>query len=120
MNSVDVFIMPSGAELLSISTLEAMACGLPVLLADALALPELVRTGQNGYLFEPGDVDDLVRYINLMADQPERWEAMGLVSREISLSHSLDLTVQKFETLYAQLIAQGSEDRGKVGLRTQA
>jgi len=120
MNSVDVFIMPSEAELLSISTLEAMACGLPVLLADALALPELVRTGQNGYLFKPGDVEDLVRHMNLMADQPERWEAMGLVSREISLSHSLDLTIQKFETLYTQLIAQGSEGQVKVGLRTQA
>jgi 1,2-diacylglycerol 3-alpha-glucosyltransferase len=119
MNSVDVFVMPSEAELLSISSLEAMACGLPVLLADALALPELVRTGQNGYLFKAGDVEDLARYINIMADQPERWEAMGLISREIALSHSIDLMLQKFETLYAQLIAEGSDDRVKVGLRTQ-
>jgi 1,2-diacylglycerol 3-alpha-glucosyltransferase len=120
MNSVDVFVMPSEAELLSISTLEAMACGLPVLLADALALPELVRMGENGYLFKPGDVEDLLRYINLLADQPEQWKGMGLVSREIALSHSLDLTVQKFESLYSQLIAQGSMDRVKVGLRTHA
>jgi 1,2-diacylglycerol 3-alpha-glucosyltransferase len=120
MNCVDVFIMPSEAELLSISTLEAMACGLPVLLADALALPELVRNDENGYIFKPGDVQDLVRYINLIADQPERWKSMGMVSCEIALSHSLDLTVQKFETLYSQLIARGAVDRVKIGLRTQA
>jgi glycosyltransferase involved in cell wall biosynthesis len=63
LNSVDVFVMPSEAELLSISTLEAMACGRPVLLANALALPELVRYGENGYLFKPGDVKDLVHYV---------------------------------------------------------
>ncbi len=119
MNSVDIFLMPSEAELLSISTLEAMACGLPVLLADALALPELVKVGENGYLFKPGDVEDLVRHINLMADQPERWEAMDTASREISLPHSLDLTIQKYEALYSQLIVQGVDDRVKVGLRTQ-
>ena len=120
MNSVDIFLMPSEAELLSISTLEAMACGLPVLLADALALPELVKVGENGYLFKPGDVDDLARYINIMADQPECWEEMGKVSREISLPHSLDLTIQKYEALYTQLIVRGTGDRVKVGLRTQA
>jgi glycosyltransferase involved in cell wall biosynthesis len=119
MNSVDVFLMPSEAELLSISTLEAMACGRPVLLANALALPELVRSGENGYLFTPGDVQDLVRFVNVLADQPECWEAMGAVSREISLSHSLDLTIQKFEALYSQLIVHGSVDRVKMGLRSQ-
>jgi 1,2-diacylglycerol 3-alpha-glucosyltransferase len=120
MNCVDVFVMPSEAELLSISTLEAMACGLPVLLADALALPELVRIGENGYIFKPGDVEDLVYLLNLLADHPQQWKAMGLASRELALSHSLDLTLQKFETLYSQLIAQGSMYRVKVGVRTQA
>jgi 1,2-diacylglycerol 3-alpha-glucosyltransferase len=120
MNSVDVFVMPSEAELLSISTLEAMACGLPVILADALALPELVKSGENGYLFKPGDVADLVRCINVMADHSEQWGSMGLVSRELALPHSLDLTLQKFESLYSQLITQGTTDQVEVGLRTQA
>ncbi len=120
MNSVDVFVMPSEAELLSISTLEAMACGLPVILADALALPELVKSGENGYLFKPGDVADLVGRINMMADHPDKWEAMGLASREIALPHSLEITLQKFESLYSQLITQGSADPVKAGLHTQA
>jgi 1,2-diacylglycerol 3-alpha-glucosyltransferase len=120
MNSVDVFIMPSEAELLSISTLEAMACGRPVLLADALALPELVRDGENGYLFRPGDLIDLVKHMNLLADQPERWETMGKISREIALGHSLDDTIQKFELIYAQLVAQGSITALKLGVSSPA
>jgi glycosyltransferase involved in cell wall biosynthesis len=103
MNSVDVFVMPSEAELLSISTLEAMACGRPVLLANALALPELVRDGVNGYLFKPGDVSDLMRHMELLADHPERWAEMGLASRELALAHSLEVVIHKFEALYLQL-----------------
>jgi 1,2-diacylglycerol 3-alpha-glucosyltransferase len=118
MNSVDIFVMPSEAELLSISTLEAMACGLPVLLADALALPELVKVGKNGYLFKPGDVADLVHMINLIADQPERWAEMGQVSREIAQLHSLDHTMDEFESLYKQLLNQGSIVEFKQSIRT--
>ena len=56
-----VFAMPSIAELQSIATMEAMASGLPVVAANAMALPHLVHDGENGYLFEPGDIDGLRR-----------------------------------------------------------
>ena len=48
-----VFAMPSIAELQSIVTMEAMASALPVVAANAMALPHLVHDGENGYLFEP-------------------------------------------------------------------
>ncbi len=103
MNCVDVFVMPSEAELLSISTLEAMACGRPVLLANALALPELVRDGQNGYQFTPGDEHDLAKHMDLLVEQQDRWPAMGMVSRQIAHAHSLEDSLDKFERLYSQL-----------------
>lgn len=106
LNCVDVFVMPSEAELLSLSSLEAMACGKPVLLADALALPELVRVGENGYLFKPGDVSDLCHQISRMADHPERWQEMGRVSRELVMVHSLEETLEKYQNLYLELLSQ--------------
>ncbi len=106
LNSIDVFVMPSEAELLSISTLEAMACGRPVILANALALPELVRDGVNGYLFKPGDAGDLARLINYLADHPERWSEMGIASREIASQHSLEDVIRKFESLYLHLLSE--------------
>ncbi len=101
LNSVDVFTMPSDAELLSIASLEAMACGKPLLLADAVALPELVTPGVNGYLFKPNDPADAARCIDLLADHPERWRAMGAASFARAQEHSLEKTVSKFEHLYA-------------------
>jgi 1,2-diacylglycerol 3-alpha-glucosyltransferase len=106
LNSVDIFVMPSEAELLSISTLEAMACGRPVLVADALALPELVHEGENGYMFVPGDVDDLARRMVELADRSARWTDMGAASREIALQHDLEKIIRKYEGVYARVIGE--------------
>ncbi len=76
----DLFTMPSEAELLSIATIEAMACGLPILVADAVALPELVLEGQNGFTFEPGNYQEASKKIEMFCAQREKWPAMGAVS----------------------------------------
>ncbi len=108
LNSVDIFTMPSEAELLSIASLEAMACGRPVLLADAVALPDLVTPGVNGYLFKPGDASDAALYMERLANQRERWKEMGEASLEKAKYHSLDNTVKRYEILYKALLADTS------------
>jgi 1,2-diacylglycerol 3-alpha-glucosyltransferase len=100
LNSVAVFTMPSEAELLSIASLEAMACGRPLLLANAVALPELVAPDVNGYLFEPGDPVDAARCMELLVDHPERWAEMGRASVERARPHSLERTISRYEELY--------------------
>jgi glycosyltransferase involved in cell wall biosynthesis len=114
LNSADVFAMAGEAESLSIASLEAMASGLPMLLADAFALPQLVTAGGNGYLFRSGDPQDAARYMNELAEQAGRWEEMGRLSIEKVRPHSLDDTISRYETLYAQVrdnvpVPQGSE-----------
>lgn len=104
LNSTDVFVMPSEAELLSLATLEAMACARPVLVANAVALPELVTKGVNGYLFRPSDPADAAKYIDLMASQPECWPKMGQASLEKAQFHGLDNTVRLYEMLYEHLL----------------
>ncbi len=104
LNSVDVFAMPSEAELLSIASLEAMACARPVLLANAIALPELATDGHNGYLFRPGDAIDAARCMALLADHPERWQRMGLNSLEKARYHGTVNTIRQYENLYSALL----------------
>ncbi len=105
LNSVDVFTMPSEAELLSIASLEAMACARPVLLADAVALPDLVTPGQNGYLFKPGDANDAACYMEMLVNQRSQWERMGKASLEKAQYHSLENTIQRYEKLYQLVLA---------------
>ncbi len=109
LNSADVFAMASETETLSIASLEAMACGLPVLLANASALPELAIPGRNGYLFTAGDASDAARYMGLLADQPAQRKSMGRASRERAQAHSLDLTLQRYESLYRLVLGSAVE-----------
>ncbi|MFD0047366.1 glycosyltransferase [Pseudarthrobacter scleromae] len=97
----DLFCMPGTAELQSLVTLEAMSASTPVVLADAMALPHLVRDGENGYLFTPNDSDDLAKKITMVLELPaDQRAAMGQASRQMVEPHSIDGTLQTFEDLY--------------------
>ncbi len=105
LNCIDIFAMPSEAELLSIASLEAMATARPILAANSQALPELVTDDVNGYLFKPGSVSDAMRCMLLLADHPERWAAMGAASLEKVQPHSLENMLTCYEDLYRQILA---------------
>jgi 1,2-diacylglycerol 3-alpha-glucosyltransferase len=105
LNSIDVFIMPSEAELLSIATIQAMACSRPVLAADAVALPELVVNNENGLLFRSGDIEDAARGMTWFLDHPERWSEMGAASLKRSQNHALDHIVSQYEQFYRSVLA---------------
>jgi glycosyltransferase involved in cell wall biosynthesis len=99
--TADVFCMPGTAELQSLVTLEAMSASTPVLLANAMALPHLVRDGENGYLFIPNDSDDLAAKLTRVFSLPDHErDAMGKTSREMVESHGIARTLQTFEDIY--------------------
>ena len=96
-----VFAMPSIAELQSIATLEAMASGLPIVAANAMALPHLVHHKQNGYLFEPGDIDELAHRLDqVLRMSPTKLEKMKRESLKIVEAHDINRTLDTFEALY--------------------
>lgn len=99
----DVFAMPGVAELQSIATLEAMASGLPVVAADAMALPHLVRPGENGHLFRPGDVQELAGHLGALLTSPGMRTAMGAASRAIALTHDHQASLTRFERIYQEV-----------------
>ncbi len=96
-----VFAMPSIAELQSISTMEAMATGLPIVAADAMALPHLVHDGENGFLFEPGNVEDLAEKLTTVLTMPDD-ELMKFKEESIRIvaAHDIQNTLDTFESLY--------------------
>ncbi len=97
----DLFCQPGTAELQSLVTLEAMSASTPVVLADAMALPHLVRAGENGFLFTPGDPDDLARRItDVVQLSHEDRRRMGAASRTLVSRHDIDATLETFESLY--------------------
>ena len=96
-----VFAMPSIAELQSIATMEAMATALPVVGANAMALPHLIHDGENGYLFEPNNVQDLTEKLEKVMTLPDK-ELLRLKenSRRFIGGHDITRTLDTFEALY--------------------
>lgn len=96
-----VFVMPSIAELQSIATMEAMASGLPIIAANAMALPHLVHNGENGYLFVPGDADDLAAKLTTVLTMSDADLAiMKKWSLRYIAAHDIQRTLSIFEALY--------------------
>lgn len=99
LTNATVFAMPSTAELQSISSLEGMASGLPVVAADSMALPHLIDG--NGYLFTPGDADDLAAKLTTVLTAPES-EYVAMRERSLAMieAHDINRTLSTFESLY--------------------
>ncbi len=79
--SSDVLLNPSITETFGNVTLEAMACALPVVAAEATGATSLVRDGETGILVEPGDADAFADALAAYANDPElrrRHGAAGL------------------------------------------
>ncbi|MCD2168146.1 glycosyltransferase [Microbacterium sp. JC 701] len=96
-----VFAIASIAELQSIATMEAMASGLPIVAANAVALPHLVHDGENGYLFEPGDADELAaRLTDVLTAVPDERTRMQQASLDAVAVHDITRTLDTFEALY--------------------
>nr|WP_244894744.1 glycosyltransferase [Agreia pratensis] len=96
-----VFAMPSIAELQSIATMEAMASGLPVVAADAMALPHLVHDGENGHLFAPGDAQQMAdRLADILTLPQDELDAFKNASLRLIAVHDIQRTLTTFEKLY--------------------
>lgn len=96
-----VLAMPSIAELQSIVTMEAMASALPVVAANAMALPHLVHDGENGYLFEPSSPEDLAAKLRTVLEaSPDHYRALKEGSIRLIAAHDIQRTITTFEALY--------------------
>ncbi len=99
----DIFAIPSEAELQSLATMEAMACGLPMVAADAYALPELAHHQENGFLFKRMDADEMAHYLDMLVGDEAFRKQMGAKSLEIIAKHDRALVLDQWEALYRRL-----------------
>lgn len=99
----DLFCMPGIAELQSLATMEAMAAGKPVIAADAMALPHLVKPGRTGLLYSPGDFHALAGHLTELLLDPRLRAELGAAARSLVARHDIDHTLRTFEDLYLPL-----------------
>jgi len=104
LQAMDVFVLPSLAEGMSNTLLEAMAAGLPVIATRVGGNPELVEDGRSGWLFQPGDVSDLAARLERLAFDAGLRSALGQAARHRAVSQfSLEDMVARYSDLYVEL-----------------
>ena len=99
-----LYAITSPAELQSIATLEAMACGKPVVAVDAGALAELCHDGENGYLFSLDNSEEMAEKLVAILKDKKLQELFGKESLKIAQKHDLEFTLKEFEALYNRTI----------------
>ena len=104
MRGLDCFVLPSIAEGVSNTILEAMASGLPVIATAVGGNPELVVEGESGLLVPPSNPVQLAAALIELADDPERARAMGKHGRQlVESNYSMGAMVRHYQQLYDRL-----------------
>jgi sugar transferase (PEP-CTERM/EpsH1 system associated) len=104
LQAMDVYLLPSIAEGISNSLLEAMASGIPAVATATGGNPEVVVEGESGLLFPVGDVRRLSdRLLRLQADRKLRADLADRALRRVREEFSLDSMVGKYAQLYESL-----------------
>lgn len=99
----DVFALPAESELQSIVTLEAVSSGLPVVLVNKGALPELAGNN-NGFLFPPKNSQVMADKIIKILSDDELRKKMAENSIELANKHSKEYVTEEYEKIYKYVI----------------
>jgi glycosyltransferase involved in cell wall biosynthesis len=119
MNACDVVAFPTQPALgegFGLAALEAMASRRPVVATNVASLPELVRSGENGFLVDPGSADELAASLGTLAGNAELRERLGAQGHERACTaFSLERMVERTLAIYRDaLITRPSGASGRI------
>ncbi len=79
----DIFVFPTKDEAFGLVNLEAMRAGVPIVSTNEGSIPEVVLNGINGFIVEPGDIEELTERVLLLINDSKLRKKMGNAGREI-------------------------------------
>ncbi len=101
----DCFILPSHAEGMPITILEAFAAGLPVIVTNVGATPEVIRDGENGILVKPGDSAGMAQALIRLILDPWLRERLGRSGfKDANERFSVTRWVDELKIIYTEVM----------------
>jgi len=100
LQAMDVYVLPSLTETSSLSTLEAMSTGLPVVATPVGAISDYIYNGKNGILFNIKDIDSLTKILLSLYNNKKLRETLGKNARKTASEFSWEETVKKIREAF--------------------
>ncbi|NHJ87046.1 MAG: N-acetyl-alpha-D-glucosaminyl L-malate synthase BshA [Asgard group archaeon] len=101
----DVFLIPSEIESFGLAALEAMSCKIPVIASTAGGLPEVITHEKSGFLVDPGDVDAIAKYLEILVEDENLRNKLGEgASIEAKKRFHPDIIIPQYEDLYKRVL----------------
>jgi glycosyltransferase involved in cell wall biosynthesis len=105
--AMDIYVLPSLTETTSLTTLEAMACGLPVVVTPVGFIREYINDGVNGMLFPKNNSHSLYLKLDYLLKHPDMMEKLGKKARETVVEKfSWDRTSENIKKIFNAHAAQ--------------
>lgn len=118
MNAFDVYLITSSSEGFSLSTVEAMACEVPVVATRCGGPEEIVADGVTGRLVPVGSAEAIAGAVEALREDPDARRRLARDGREhVEREFALDTMVRRYETLYEEGIAATRRNRARAGER---
>lgn len=107
LRSADIFVLPSYIEGLPVSMLEAMACGVPVVVSRVGSVPEVLSDGVNGLMVEPKSVESLHKAMAFLAASATSRKQLGAAGQElVALRYGADGVCGHLMEIYATVLKE--------------
>lgn len=105
MRSSDLLCLPSYMEGRPNVVNEAMASGIPVVATRIGGIPDMMIEGETGFLFDPGNIEDLRSCLETLVKDPDLRKRMGEAGHEFLIRSgvSWDTTAEDFDTIFSDL-----------------
>jgi glycosyltransferase involved in cell wall biosynthesis len=105
--AADCFVLPTHYDTFSMATLEAMACGVPVIVSRVAGISELLTDGRDSFVLEDAEDDAaLAEQLERLIRNPEMRETLGAQGRSTAEQHSWDEVARKTASVYADILAK--------------
>lgn len=106
----DVFVFPSLGEGLSLATLEAAACGLPLIVSENSGVNDLIEDGKNGFVIPIQSSEAIAEKVLWFIDHIHEIEPMGRAARKMALHYSWDRYSRNIQAIFEEIAREKWEN----------
>lgn len=100
MNAADLFVFPSIREGLSLSLMEAMASGLPIVCSKIRGNIDLIDEGEGGYLVKPFEIEAFAKYIKIMIENNSIRSCFSKYNLKKVENYSIESVIEVMRKIY--------------------